>query len=73
MNNFILSRMEEAPENPNACVLVAYFYGAPTLDQLENAARTAASGSDASGGTFERADDAISTRAGLQRWLLWPF
>jgi len=39
---------------------------------LEDAAKTAASGSDASGGTFERADDEISTRAGLQRWLLWP-
>jgi len=72
VSKLILSRTEETPEEPNACVLVAYFDGDPTPAELEDAAKTAASGSDASGGTFERADDEISTRAGLQRWLLWP-
>ena len=72
MAKLILERMELNPHNSDGVVQVAYFEGTPTMEELDEVARTAQTGADAVGGYKERRGDIVSERAGLQRWLLWP-
>jgi hypothetical protein len=64
--------METNPDNEDGVVLVAYFEGPPTEDELEDAAENSSFGTDAVGGHKERRANEVSKRAGLERWLLWP-
>jgi hypothetical protein len=64
MAKLILSQVEQNPEEKNGTSVIAYFKGEPDEDDLEKA------GADYEYGDPERRDNAVSTLAGLQRWVV---
>lgn len=71
MANLLLVQFEENPHEENAVVVVAYFEGTPTAEELLEVQKMHCEGWGTGYDKPEQLQNVVADRAGLERWCLW--